>query len=441
MTRFSPFDATLWYATATPAPRTDPLAGSIRADVCIVGAGYAGLTTALELAKAGVSVVVLEREEAGFGGSGRNAGHCTPTFTHYSLPELRGMLGQPWAERLIERQTRANDRVSTMIRDYQIDCEWVQNGYVMGAPYKGALADIRKKVETYNAVGAKTRFVDRDEVAAITGSPRFHGGWLHEEAGHLNPLGYARGLARAVIQQGAKIFTGSAATSCERDVGGGWKVGTAGGHVIADKVIFTTGAYTVGGWPKLDQTFKIQRVFVAATQVLSEETRRSVLPQNTTIHDGRGDIYVYKYNAEGRIVASMFPMGRRGRDMAYTRQVMSERLKWLHPQIREEIRWDYFWFGELDMQYRTVPRFYDLAPGVVALTGLSGRGVPTGSMLGSILSEWALDKPQNELALKLEPLKAAPFYMAFGPALTLRYYRLRDNLATRLSGAALPPHA
>ncbi len=441
MAAFSPFDVTLWYATARPAPRTEPLAGAAKADVCIVGAGYAGLTTALELAKAGVSVVVLEREEAGFGGSGRNAGHCTPTFTHYSLPELRGMLGEPFAERLIERQTRANDRVSAMIRDYQINCEWVQNGYVMGAPHRSALDEIRRKVETYNAVGARTRLIGRDEVAAITGSPRFHGGWLHEEAGHLNPLSYARGLAGAVLQEGGRIFTGSAALSCDRHAGGGWEVRTGQGHVIADKVIFTTGAYTVGGWPKLDQTFKIQRVFVAATQVISEETRRTVLPRNTTIHDGRGDIYVYKYNAEGRIVASMFPMGRRGRDMAYTRQVMSDRLKWLHPQIREEIRWDYFWFGELDMQYRTVPRFYDLAPGVVALTGLSGRGVPTGSMLGSILSEWALGKPQNELALKLEPLTAAPFYMNFGPALTLRYYRLRDNLQTRFSGADLPPHA
>ncbi|MBW8298509.1 MAG: FAD-binding oxidoreductase [Hydrogenophaga sp.] len=384
MAAFSPFDVTLWYATARPAPLTEPLAGAVKADVCIVGAGYAGLTTALELAKAGVSVVVLEREEAGFGGSGRNAGHCTPTFTHYSLPELRGMLGEPWAERLIERQTRANDRVSAMIRDYQINCEWVQNGYVMGAPHKGALDEIRRKVETYNAVGARTRLIGRDEVAAITGSPRFHGGWLHEEAGHLNPLSYARGLAGAVLQEGGRIFTGSAVLSCDRHAGGGWEVRTEQGHVIADKVIFTTGAYTVGGWPKLDRTFKIQRVFVAATQVLSEETRRTVLPRNTTIHDGRGDIYVYKYNAEGRIVASMFPMGRRGRDMAYTRQVMSDRLKWLHPQIREEIRWEYFWFGELDMQYRTVPRFYDLAPGVVALTGLSGRGVPTGNIEATI---------------------------------------------------------
>ncbi|WP_323690006.1 FAD-binding oxidoreductase [Rhizobium sp. AN95] len=441
MVSFSPFDVTLWYATAASAPHTEPLSGRVQADVCIVGAGYTGLTTALELAKTGINVVLLERQEIGFGGSGRNAGHCTPTFTHYSLPELRRMLGEPWAERLIERQTRANDRVSSMIRDYQIDCEWVQNGYVMGAPHKGAMDEIRRKVETYNAVGAKTRLLDRDEVEAVTGSTRFDGGWLHEEAGHLNPLGYARGLDRAVIQERGKIFTGSAVTGCERDITGGWKVKTDRGEVVASKVIFTTGAYTVGGWPKLDRTFKIQRVFVAATQILSEETRRTVLPQNTTIHDGRGDIYVYKYNAEGRIVASMFPMGRRGRDMAYTRQVMSERLKWLHPKLREEIRWEYFWFGELDMQYRTVPRFYGLAPGVVALTGLSGRGVPTGSMLGSILSEWALGKPENELSLKLEPLKAAPFFMGFAPAMALRYYRLRDNISTKLAGAELPPHA
>ncbi|QAA99036.1 MULTISPECIES: NAD(P)/FAD-dependent oxidoreductase [Agrobacterium tumefaciens complex] len=441
MASFSPFDVTLWYATAASAPLTKPLSGRIKADICIVGAGYSGLTTALELARAGVDVVLLERQEIGFGGSGRNAGHCTPTFTHYSLPELRKMLGEPWAERLIERQTRANGRVSQMIRDYQIDCEWVQRGYVMGAPHEGAMEELKRKVETYNQVGARTRLLDRDEVAAVTGSPRFYGGWLHEEAGHLNPLGYARGLGRAVLQEGGRIFTGSGVAGCEREAGGGWKVTTEYGEVVASKVIFTTGAYTVGGWPKLDRTFKIQRVFVAASQILSADTRLSVLPQNTTIHDGRGDIYVYKYNAEGRIVASMFPMGRRGRDMIYTKQVMSERLKWLHPQITEDIRWDYVWFGELDMQYRTVPRFYDLAPGVVALTGLSGRGVPTGSMLGSILSEWALGKPENGLALKLEPLKSAPFYMNFAPALTLRYYRLRDNIATRLAGRELPPHA
>lgn len=95
MVSFSPFDVTLWYATAASAPHTEPLSGRVRADVCIVGAGYTGLTTALELAKTSINVVLLERQEIGFGGSGRNAGHCTPTFTHYSLPELRRMLGEP----------------------------------------------------------------------------------------------------------------------------------------------------------------------------------------------------------------------------------------------------------------------------------------------------------------------------------------------------------
>ena len=109
--------------------------------------------------------------------------------------------------------------------------------------------------------------------------------------------------------------------------------------------------------------------------------------------------------------------------------------------MREEIRWEYFWFGELDMQRRTIPRLYGLAPGVVALTGLSGRGVPTGSMLGGILSEWALSVPEKDLSLKVEPLAAAPFYMSFAPQMMLRYYRHTDRKGTVRDGAPLPPHA
>lgn len=440
MTRFSPFETTLWFATAPPAPPTEPLRGEVRADVCIVGGGYTGLTTALDLARKGARVVLLERREIGFGGSGRNAGHCTPTFTHYGLADLRRLLGEPWAERLIRRQTRANDRAGQLIRDYQISCEWVQNGYVMGALRPGQMASLEEKARSYNAVGARTRVLSRDEAQAVTGSPRFFGGWLHEEAAHLNPLAYARGLARAVSQEGGAIHTGSAVTGCARR-GPLWDVSTAEGRVSADKVIFATGAYTVGGWPKLDRSFRIQRVFVAASQPLDAGTRASVLPRNTTVYDGRGDIFVYKYDAEGRIVASMFPMGRRGRDPAYTRQVLADRLRWMHPQIPGPIRWEYLWSGELDMQRRTVPRLYGLAPGVVALTGLSGRGVPTGTMLGGILSDWALGVAEKDLDLRVEPLRQAPPWMAVAPALKLRQMRLTDNLAARAAGAPLPPHA
>lgn len=438
--KFSEFKDTLWYATAPKGPDTQTLKGEVTADVCVVGAGYSGLTTALELARKGVSVVVLEREEIGFGGSGRNAGHCTPTFTHYSLPELREVMGAPWAERLIHRQTRANDVVGQMIAQYDIDCEWEQNGYVQGALFPSHLKKLQANMENYNAAGARTRMLDRDEVHAVTGSSRFYGGWLHEEAGGLNALAYARGLGRAVLSEGGQIFTGAGVTGCDR-VNNAWQVRTAQGSVRAEKVIYTTGAYTVAGWPKLDQTFRIMRVFVAATQPLSAASQAVVLPQRTTIQDGRGDIYVYKYNSQNRIVASMFPMGQRGRDPAYTRQVLSDRLKWLHPDLREDLRWEFFWYGELDMQRKTIPRLYALAPGVVAMTGLSGRGVPTGSMIGGILSDWAMGVAEADLDLPIEPLQSQPLYMSMAPLAALRGFRLRDNLRARRQGAPLPPHA
>lgn len=437
--RFSPFADSLWHASAPEGPATPPLTGATTADVCIVGAGYSGLTTALELARRGVSVVLLEREQIGFGGSGRNAGHCTPTFAHYSLPDLDRVLGQPWAERLIRRQTRANDQVAAMIARYDIDCEWEQNGYVQGALFPSHLRVLERRAADYNAAGARTRMLDRDEVAQITGSPRFYGGWFHAEAGGLNPLAYARGLGRAVLAEGGRIHTGSGVTGCDRH-GSGWRVATAQGHVQADRVIFTTGAYTVGGWPGLDQTFRIMRVFVAATQPLTDAQQAAVLPQRTTIQDGRGDIYVYKYDRQNRIVASMFPMGRRGSDPAHTRRVLTDRLRWLHPGLRGEIDWPFLWQGELDMQRLTVPRLYQLAPGVAAMTGLSGRGVPTGSMIGAILADWAVGIPDADLDLKVEPLSAQPRYMSLAPQAALRGYRLRDGLRALIQRAPLPPH-
>lgn len=439
MTKFSPFDQSYWFASAPPPPETERLTGEKAVDVCVVGAGYTGLTTAIELRRKGVSVAVLEREEAGYGGSGRNAGHCSPTFSYYSLEKIRSLLGQPWAERLIRRQTRAADRAAEYIEHYGIECEWIQNGLVIGAMRPGHLPPLEHKTESYNAVGARTRMLDRDEATRITGSPRLLGGWLHEEGAHIHPLKYARGLAAAAIREGASLYTHSPAKRCER-IGNKWKVVGEAGHVIADKVIFATGAYTVDGWPDLDKSYRIFPVYVCATNPLSDRARETVLPRNTTMIDGRGDFYCYKWTADNRIVASMFLMGPRGRDLAYSKKVMTDRLKWLHPQLTENVRWDYFWFGELDMQYRTVPRLYDLAPGVVGLTGLSGRGVPTGTMLGGILSDWAMGKPEQDLDLRIERLHRAPWWMDYGPSYKLREMRAVDNFMSKRGGVELPPH-
>ncbi|MDQ2068125.1 FAD-binding oxidoreductase [Xinfangfangia sp. CPCC 101601] len=438
--KFSPFETSYWFASAPPAPNCPALDQEVQADVCIVGGGYTGLTTAIELARQGVKVALLEREQIGYGGSGRNAGHCSPTFSYYPLDKVRALVGQPYAERLIKRQTGAAEQAADYIARYGIDCEWQQNGLVIGAMRPGHIASLQHKTESYNAVGAKTRVIERDEMVELTGTPRSFGGWYHPQGAHLHPLKYARGLARGAISEGVSIYAGTSALSCDK-LGGKWKVGTEKGAVVADKVIFATGAYTVPGWPKLEQSFQIMPVYVAATNQLSDHARKVMLPANTSMLDGRGDFYCYKWSADNRIIASMFLMGPRGRDLDYTRKVMTAKLKWLHPQVKDEIRWDYLWFGELDMQYKTTPRLYGLAPGVVALTGLSGRGVPTGTMLGGVLSEWAMGVPETDLSLPIEPLHKAPYWMKHAPNYKLREMRAIDNLSSRIGGVTLPPFA
>jgi len=432
----APIESSLWYATAASAPMTEALEGRATADICVIGGGYTGLSSALHLAEKGLDVVLLEAKAIGNGGSGRNAGHCTPTFHFYEIPTIRKMLGEPFASRLIARQTNAANLVFDIIRRYDIDCEGVQTGYVQAAHAPGVLPKMQERCGYYQSVGKATRMLDRDEVAQLTGSPRYHGGWFHPEGGHLNPLGYSRGLARAVISRGGRIFTQSPVTAIAADAGR-WRVETAKGTVLADKVICGTGAYTTGFWPGLDKSFRTLGVAVLATQPIGDNLRKVIAPNNNTVVDSRGDAMIYKYNKEGRLVTSAFVEGRRGGDIAFTKALMRDKLKWLLPQLTE-VDWQYYWLGALDMQPKTIPRLFDLAPGVVASLGYSGRGVPTGTMMGTVLAEWAMGARREDLALPLEPLRTVPLYMNFAPRLFLAWSRFRDQRLARAGGADPP---
>ncbi|HEX2526596.1 MAG TPA: FAD-binding oxidoreductase [Geminicoccus sp.] len=434
----SPLEPSLWYATAPPAPPTDPIDGEVTADVCVVGGGYTGLSTALHLAEKGVRVVLLEAKEIGFGGSGRNAGHCTPTFHFYSIPTVRKMLGPVYGERLVQRQTNATNLAFDIIRRYGIDCEGVQNGYLMVAHAPSKVKVLEEKQRTYASAGKTTHLLDKAETERLTGSPRYYGAWLHPEGGHLNPLAYARGLARAVISQGGVIHTYSPVRGIET-AGKRWRVVTPTGAVTADKVVCGTGAYTDGYWPGLDKTFTILSVAILATQPLSDNVRKTVAPENHTVVETRDDPMIYKYNKDGRLVTSVFVEGRRGDDHDYTKKLTAEKLKWILPQL-SEVDFQYYWTGDLDMQPKTFPRLFELAPGIVASLGYSGRGVPTGTMMGTVLSEWAMGVPKEDLALPLEPLEAAPLYMKFVPRLFLSVTRARDQWVARREGVNPPPY-
>lgn len=438
--KIHPLERSLWYDTAAPAPETHPLEGAVSADVAVIGGGYTGLSTALHLAKRGVKAVVLEAEEAGYGASGRNASHCSPTFLHHTPEEVVAQWGPVYGPRMVRLQADAANLVFGLIREYGMECEAVQNGLIYPANTKAALKAQESVCASYAALGKAVRMIDKAEAASLIGSDRYAGGWFHPEGGHLNPLGYARGLARAALREGAVIHTGTRVLRVVPD-GAKWRVETAHGSVTADKVVIGTNAFTGDFWPDLGKTFFRLTAFNVATEPLSENVRRSVLPGNNNLIDTRKDTQYYKLDKDGRLVTGSVVNWSRGLDNDRTFALIQRRVRDLFPQIGEP-KWRWLWHGYVDMVPEMIPKFFRPAPGVVAALGFSGRGVPTCTALGKSLAGWAAgDIAEADLPLPFldpKPLFGRRVLSFMTPTVAGPLYRWQDRHALRRDGQKPP---
>lgn len=434
--RNAPLEASLWAATAAPAPETSELLEPRQTDVVVIGAGYTGLSTALHLVQRGIGVAVIEAEQIGYGASGRNAGHCTPTFSYLELPAVRARFGPIWGERLIDLQTNAARLVFDLIRENGIECEAQQNGFLQVAHTPSKMAVLEKRCADHAGIGKAARLLGQAETETLTGSPRYHGGWLLSEAGHLNPLGYARGLARAAIRKGVNIYIGSRVAGIAPE-GIRWRVQTAKGSVLADKVVIGTGAYTDGVWPGLRRSFSRLSVACMATKQIDGNVRPTILPANNHLLDTRRDMTNYRFDKDGRLVTTAFVEHHRGKDRTYTLNRMADRLRWLHPQL-SEIEWEFYWYGDIDLQPSTFPRFFELAPGVTTAIGYSGRGVPTATAMGKVLADYASGTPAQNLSVQVSRLKAVPPLFGLVPRVLLPYHRRKDSRALKRDGIKAP---
>ena len=224
MLTWSPLGESLWSATAHPAPDTPPLDGNVTTDIAIVGAGYCGLSAALHLAEEGTQVTVLEACEPGWGASGRNAGHCTPDWTYYTPDEVAAKFGPDHGERLNDFQAGAGSFVFDLIRRHGIACDARQTGTISAVRKNNhaAMAVCRAKAEQWQRRGKPVDLLDADAVAAQVGSDRFQAALLFREGGNLQPLDFARGLARAALASGASVHGRTAVTGITRE-SGAWR--------------------------------------------------------------------------------------------------------------------------------------------------------------------------------------------------------------------------
>src|SRR5215472_11428509 len=253
MTESFPLSPALWSATSAPASPTPAFEESTSADVCIVGGGFAGLSTALHLAERGIRVVVLEAREPGWGASGRNGGQVIPGLK-FDPDEITRMYGAERGQRVIEFAGGTADVVFDLIEKHHMDVPRLRNGWIQGAHTSASVDLVKSRAEQWSRLGAPVEFLDKSAVAGLLGTEKYLGGWLDRRGGAIQPLSYARGLARAALAAGARIYGETPATRLVR-TGARWTVETGrGSTVTADRVVICTNGYSGDLWPELRQT-------------------------------------------------------------------------------------------------------------------------------------------------------------------------------------------
>ena len=420
--------ASLWAAVTPPGPELPELVGLVQSDVIVIGAGFTGLSTGLHLREAGVEVAIVEAMEPGWGASGRNNGQVIPT------------LSRPDPEDIVARHGAAGERFVALLRDsasllfdvarhYQIEAEQEQAGWVQPVHSPGRITIAERRVRQWSKFGAAVELLSRNQTRDMLGSDAWFGGFWNRTGGHINPLALSRGLARAMLDRGGRIYARSPAISFERR-NGRWLVKTEQAEISGRALIVATNAYT-GEFSKSLMPAMAREVMPVlswqmATQPLSETARQTIIPARQAMSDTHGELYFARYDARNRLVTGGAVIGP-GNKPERLKIIVAERLKRLWPQIGQ-VEFDYVWNGYVGMTTDFLPRIHRLGPDAYGWTGCNGRAVALSIGLGNELSKAARGVPERDLALPFSdpsPIIAHGLLRRLAP-LMLMLYRRRD---------------
>lgn len=392
------------YRMGIDHPATRILTGSERADVVIVGAGLTGLSAALEAARLGMTVAVVEANGIGTGASGRSFGQVVPYLKHEPAHALK-LLGKGLGERLIAAAAGGPDFVFRLIEEYQIACEAMQTGLIFAAHSAEGLERLTKRAAFWQERGAAVGILDRDSTARAIGGGDYPGALLDHRGGTLNSFAFAAGLARAAAMNGARLFCHSPVDALHRHSAAGWKLTTKSGAVIADKVLICTNAYRNDWAPDVEALVLPIRVHQVASEPLSAEIASTILPGARALTDTRRLPSGVRVTRDGRFVVTIEgPLfAAEGADLKRA----TERISSLFPQV-ERIVWQSSWSGWIDMAPDQYPRIVEVAPGILAGLGLSGRGLALGPLLGRDLARRAGGAQSDDLAFDIVAPRDAP---------------------------------
>jgi glycine/D-amino acid oxidase-like deaminating enzyme len=418
----------LWAAVTPPGPDLPELVGTASADVVVIGAGFTGLSTALHLREAGVDVAIVEAMEPGWGASGRNNGQVIPTLSRPDPDDIVAKHGAA-GERFVALLRDSASSLFDLARRYQIQAEQEQAGWVQPVHSPGRIKIAERRVRQWSKVGAAVELLSRDQTRQMLGSDAWFGGFWNRSGGHINPLALSRGLARAVLERGGRIYARSPVVRFERR-NDRWVVRTETGEISGHALIVATNAYT-GEFSKSLLPAVAHEVMPVlswqmATQPLSEAARKTIIPGRQAMSDTHGELYFARYDARNRLVTGGAVIGP-GNKPERLKAIVAERLRRLWPQIGP-VQFDYVWNGYVGMTTDFLPRIHRLGPDAYGWTGCNGRGVALSIALGDELSKAVRGVAESDLALPFSdprPILAHGLLRRLAP-LMLTLYRRRD---------------
>jgi len=410
------------------APRNDRYAAlqtNIACEVCIVGAGLAGLSAAIDLADAGFTVALLEARQVGWGASGRNGGQALVGLA-CDMQVIERQLGRDAARRVWDTTVEAVDLIHQRCRRFDIDCEW-QDGFVAAAVTPRRAGELAQWVETLarDYGYERMRLIDRGELLQWIASPRYRAGAFDSGSGHLHPLKYTRAMARAAASLGVKIFEGSRAV--EVRPGRLAEVRTPEGSVHCSHVLLAGNVYLGELMPQLAARIMPVGTFIAASRPLGAERASQLLPRGSAVSDTQWVLDYFRLSRDHRMIFG----GRVSYSTIAPRnlpEAMRRRMVGVFPQLAD-VPVEFAWGGYVDITMNRAPDFGRVAANVYYLQGFSGHGLALAGMAGRMLAE-AITGTASRFdlfaAIKHRPFPGGPWLRTPLLVLAMAWYRMRD---------------
>ncbi len=373
-----------WYAaSATMLPEFPPLDGDRKHDVCVIGGGYSGLSCALHLAENGYDVVLLDAHRVGWGASGRNGGQLG-SGQRLRQTILEKKYGADHARKLWQLGEEAKALVRSLIERFAISCDY-KPGIVHADHRARFVGNTKREVDLLReAYGyQKIRFVERAELRQMLATDAYHGGSLDTGSGHLHPLNFALGLARAAAQAGVRILERTQVTAVRK--GDPARVETATGNVRANFVLLACNGYL--GLLESDVARRVMPInnYILATRPLPQDVARQLIRDDVAVADSRFVINYFRLSVDCRLIFGggesygyRFPADIK----AYVRKPMIE----IYPQLRD-VQIDYGWGGTLAITMSRLPHLARLAPNILSISGYSGHGLGMATLSGKLAAQ------------------------------------------------------